>query len=495
MPVFRERDDRHGRHGRALQLSILVIFVAGSACKKPVDPGPDLQIVGETLRLRPGDPVPRTSPWFDGHAVSLIGARGETLGVQVLHRGGGPVTLALPKTVVHGFAINRVHVVHPSTSMYGGDSRGAGDYPDELVAADVPATDPAYFTIAIPAGLEPGHYAGELAVAGQKFPVGLDVAAVTLPPLPLASWAEYHPDEIGGTIEVPSARENACIAMFREHGMLLAPPMTAVAYRARKDQLAGAPFIPVDLGKGDPVQAAAEARAWKNLTPGQRPFAIPIDEPKQAQRDKVRALAEVVHEANRDLIYAVTDEPRSEYGDTIDLYIPQTPKLADNYLRWTYNGKSPGAGSMVVDAPPPGTRTWGWIAWRYKIAIWYSWNALYWHDRYNHKAQPPRALDVTRDAASYDDGDDIGNLDGVLALPSADGCHATLRLEALRRGMEDRALLDLASTCDLDATLEVAASLVPRALGDASGSPAWPSDEAPWEAGRRRLLELAVCNH
>ncbi|HEX7704383.1 MAG TPA: hypothetical protein VF403_26765, partial [Kofleriaceae bacterium] len=98
--------------------------------------------------------------------MSLTGARGETLGVQILHRGGGPVTLALPKAVVHGFAVNRMHVVHPSTSMYGGDSRGAGDYPDELVAADVPATDPAYFMIAIPRELEPGHYSGELAVAG-----------------------------------------------------------------------------------------------------------------------------------------------------------------------------------------------------------------------------------------------------------------------------------------------------------------------------------------
>jgi len=34
---------------------------------------------------------------------------------------------------------------------------------------------------------------------------------------------------------------------------------------------------------------------------------------------------------------------------------------------------------------------------------------------------------------------------------------------------------------------------VPRALGDAGDRPAWPSDEAAWEAARRRLIELASC--
>jgi len=191
------------------------LFIAGSGCKKPVDPGPDLQVVGETLRLRTTDPVPRTSPWFDGHTVKLVAARGETLGVQVLHRAAGTTTLALAKTPVHGFAVERVQVVHPSTSMYGGDSRGAGDYPDELVPADAPATNPAYFTIDVPRDLAPGHYAGELAVAAQHVPVDLEVVAATLPVLPITAWAEYHPDEIGGTIEQPSTGELACAAMFR----------------------------------------------------------------------------------------------------------------------------------------------------------------------------------------------------------------------------------------------------------------------------------------
>jgi hypothetical protein len=219
-------------------------------------------------------------------------------------------------------------------------------------------------------------------------------------------------------------------------------------------------------------------------------------------------------------LFAVTDEPRSEYGDNlVDLYLTLTPHLTDTFTRWTYNGAPPRAGSMVVDTESPGLRTWGWIGWRYHIPIWYAWNAVYWHDRHNHKSEPPRTLDARTDATSFDNGDDHGNLDGVLALPgdwktanepkpSADlhpksatdskpasaPCHSTLRLEALRRGLQDRVLLDLAATCNATEASNLAAKLVSRALGDASTTAAWPSDEATWEAARRHLLELADCN-
>jgi len=54
-------------------------MVVGCGRKAAVDPGPELQIVGESTRLRIEDPVPRTSPWFDGARVTLVAARGETL--------------------------------------------------------------------------------------------------------------------------------------------------------------------------------------------------------------------------------------------------------------------------------------------------------------------------------------------------------------------------------------------------------------------------------
>jgi hypothetical protein len=481
---------------RARNRITLALLVAMCGCKKPTDPGPELQILGES-GLRSSDPAPRSSPWFDGAKVSLVAARGETLGIQVIHRGGGTVTLALGGATVHGFAVERVVVKRPSSDMYGTGTRGPGAYPDDLVPASAPATDPAYFQIV--AGDAAGTFAGELAVAGTKIPVELVVTKVAMPPLAIGVWAEYNPKELGSTLQAPTPAERACIAMFRDRGVLLAPPTDAASYAARKELLAGSPVVPADL-PDDPAAAAAEVKAWLAATSGtgQVPFAIPIDEPKADARARVRTLAKAVRDAGGGpgrFVFAVTDEPRAEYGDLVDLYIPLAPHLADTYAHWTYNGAPPRAGSMVVDAAPPGTRTWGWIAWRYHLPLWYAWDALYWHDRHNRKSQPPRALDARADATSFDDGDDHGNLDGVLALPGDAQlpCHPTLRLEAVRRGLEDRALLDLAATCDAAATAKLAEELVPRALGDASGSLAWPSDDAAWETARRRLLQLAAC--
>jgi hypothetical protein len=151
---------------------------------------------------------------------------------------------------------------------------------------------------------------------------------------------------------------------------------------------------------------------------------------------------------------------------------------------------------MVLDAETPGMRTWGWIAWRWQIATWYIWDALYWHDRHNRRGAPlpGRVLDPTRDPVSFDDGGDHGNFDGVLALPAAEGCRPTLRLAALRRGLQDKQLLELAARCAPEATARLAAKMVPRALGDAGAARAWSSDDNDWEQARRELLELAACD-
>jgi hypothetical protein len=462
--------------------------------------GPALQIVGESTRLRITDPVPASSPWFDGAQVALVAARGEVLGLQVLHRGGGPVALGFPAgaaVAVRGYAVDALTVRRPSTDMYGG-SHGAGRYADGLVPAAQPTTDPAYFEIEVARDAAPGAIAGELTAAGRTIPVALTIAPVTLPPLPIRVWAYEDPREIGWT----GADERACIARFRGYGVLLSPDVHLEDWPARKPLLAGLPGlrdVPVWIDE-DPAIAGDQVRRWIAIFAGtgQVPFAIPIDEPRTpARRHQLRVLADAVRAAGGGATafrLAVTDDPQPEYGDTIDLYIsPTAAHLAgDRVARWTYNGAPPRAGSMVLDAEPPGTRTWGWIAWRWRIPIWYAWDALYWHDRHNRRGAPlpGRALDPQVDAVSFDDGDDHGNLDGALALP---GCQPTLRLAALRRGYQDHALLELAAACDRRAADELAAQLVPRALGDAGATAAWPTDEAAWEAARRRLLELASC--
>jgi len=450
---------------------------------------PELQILGESARLRVGDALPPESPYFDGSRVALVAARGETIGIQVWHRDAAPVTLELPGAQVEAFETRAYRVVRPSTAMYGG-SHGAGLYPDGLVAAHAPATDPAYFEIAADASTT-----GVLAVGARRFPVTLTVAPVELRPLPPAVWAYYDARELGGSNTAPSAAERACIAMFRARGVLLSPDLPARAWPARRELLAGAPFVPAVIG-ATPAQARDDVRAWIAATAGtgQVPFAIPIDEPHGvAARANVRMLADAAHDAGGGpgrFLFAVTDDPHAEYGDAIDLYIAPHARASDRFMRWTYNGTPPHAGSMVLDAEAPGTRTWGWIAWRWHIAVWYAWDALYWHDRHNRRG----ALDPDFDATSFDSGDDHGNLDGVLAMAAPGGCLPTLRLAALRRGLEDRALLELAARCAPDDTAELAARMVPRALGDApdGAAPAWPADDAAWEAARRQLLDLAA---
>lgn len=494
------------------------LCLAITACKRDHVPGPDLQILGESTRVRAEDTVPATSPWFDGTKVSLIAARGETLGLQVLHRGAGTVALRIadPAVTIQAYDVDGYRVHRPSTAMYGG-THGAGTYFDGLTPSTAPSTNPAYLEIVIARDAAPGPRTGELVVGGRTLPVTLEIAAVTLPALPRNVWAYGDPRELVWAVDptgdppraVPSPVERACIDLFRRHGVLLMPDIKLDWWPARRELLDGITDIPVNISK-DPAVAADEVRAWIAATQGtgQVPFTIPIDEPRSPEaRAKVRALSAAVRAAGGGpgrFHYAVTAAPHPELGDAIDLYISMSaPHLeGDRIQRWTYNGGHPYAGSMVLDAITPGTRTWGWIAWRWKIATWYVWDALYWHDRHNRKGAPlpGKALVPRTDPVSFDDGEDHGNFDGVLSLPVNGGCQPTLRLAAIRRGLQDRQLLELASACDPAATAKLAAEMVPTALADAPGGgkpsttkPSWPTTEAPWELARRKLLTIASC--
>lgn len=495
-------------------LCVLVTCALVTACKKPTppDPGPDLQVVSEALRLRADAPFPRTSPFFDGTTIRLTAARGEIVGFQVLHRLQGATLqlhVSVPGVTVRSYAVDKAVAKRASTSGLYGAGQGAGAYPDRLTPDDAPRSAPAYFELAVARDAAPGHYQGELALPARTIPVELEIASVTLPEPAPRVWAYYDPRELAwahlgsGTHDAPSDQERACIATFRDFGVMLSPDLPLSAWPARKDLLAGFPFVPVKLTT-DPAAAGDEVRGWIAATKdsGHLPFAIPIDEPRKPDaRAKVKALSAAVRAAGGGLstfLYAVTAPPHPELGDAIDLYITLRAKRGDTFARWTYNGKPPGAGAMLLDATPPGPRTWGWIAARYNIGVWYVWDALYWHDRHNRHGAPlpGRAMDPTTDAITFDDGEDHGNLDGMLAYPGDDRlpCQPSLRLAAIRRGQQDRALIELAAQCNAGETDKLVAQLVPRALGDAPnrGAPAWPSDDTAWDTARRALIDVAA---
>jgi hypothetical protein len=497
-------------------LSCALALACGCNSASAIDPPSRVAIVGESTRYRVGDSLPRTTPWFDGVRVSLLAARGETIGLQIIGRGvsSQDVRLSMKTLPTRTFDVAVFDVKRPSTALYGG-SHGRGRYADGLVeraAASIDAptnasstgTTVTYIELVIPRDLPAGVIAGELEVGGARYPVELEVADVTLPVRVPRVWAYGDPRELAWartastknantdanpSRAVPSSAERACIALFREHDVLLSPDVSIDWWPARKTDFAGIRDVPVVIS-ADPAKAGDEVRAWIAATKGTGhvPFAIPIDEPRTPKRiADVVELGTMIRAAGggpETFRFAVTANPRPEWLGLVDQFIQLQPAARSG--AWAYNGLPPWSGAMVLDAKTPGARTWGWIAHRDAIAQWYVWDALYWHDRHNRKGAPlpGRALDL-RDPISFDDGEDRGNLDGVLALPGDRGCRPTLRLAALRRGQQDRSLLELAGACDPIRTANVVARTVPTR--------GWSTDESIWEASRRELIRIASC--
>ncbi|MBK9036444.1 MAG: hypothetical protein IPL61_35225 [Myxococcales bacterium] len=487
---------------RATLARVAGVAVALAACQ--TQPGPDLQVLTETARPRWSDGLPRTSAIFDGTTVRLRGARGETLGLEIVRTARAPVdvTVAIDGVDVHGFTVDHARVDSPSTSLYG-RSRGPGGYPDRLTPVVGPIATPrmAYVDVAIAADAAVGLHRGTLAVDDTRYAIELTVEPLTLPPLDRAPWvwAYYDAREIkrvtGATYDdVVLAAERRYAALFRSYGVIASPELTADSWPLRRDLIAGLRYVPVLLPR-EPDALAAEVAGWIERTAGAGvvPFAIPVDEPRTADAEAaVRDLSARVRAAGGGpgrFLYAVTHGPSPALGDAIDVYVASDAVrrgVAPPAQAWTYNGAPGWAGAMVVDAAHDGTlRSWGWLGFAYDLPIWYVWDALYWRDRHNRGRDQAPEHDLARAPITFDDGEDHGALDGVLAYP---GPLPSLRLAQLRRGLTDRLLLEAyAARAGRPAALALVRELIPTA-----GPPRWPADDAAWERVRLRLLDAAV---
>jgi hypothetical protein len=493
------------RHdGRPLRRLIAAACLV-AACGGRTAPGPALQITGESTKIRRGDRLPATSASFDGATVRLRAARGETLGVTVWVTGHAAVGLALDDATVRGYRVTYQQVRRPSTRMYG-PSAGAGAWPDRLVPAEAPVIDAdgaAFFELEVPATATAGLHRGVVRVDARAIPIELTVDDVTMPSITEAPRVWAYVDEA----EVDRTATGGVLAWsraMRRLGVAAAPDLRVDDWDRDAEMVRGLPWVPVRL-PDDPAAWDGDIRTWvaRLAGTGRRPFAIPIDEPHgDAAKAEVRARAAQVRAAGAGaFLYAVTDAPDPAYGDLVDLYIsPLAVTLAapDPAHRWTYNGAPPYAGSMILDTDGAALRTWGWIGWRWQVPLWYVWDSAYWRDRYGARRSgvPSDHVDPARDSVTFDDGEDHGNLDGVLAWSDERGFVPTLRLAALRRGLQDRALLELLERCAGRAAAEaIAAPMVPTALGDVGGDGfqsrpgSWPTDEASWEAARFRILD------
>jgi hypothetical protein len=492
-----------------------VIPLLTSSCLGAIEcaPSPDLQVLSESTRLAGERPSPEGSAVFDGNAVHLRGARGETLGLEVRVSDGrsreARLTLPAAAATVTGFAVGSLAVRERSTSMYG-TSEGGGSYPDVLTPAQGPVRTStlAYFDVAISGAATPGRYEGTLAVDTRNIPATLEVscARIDLKKHPLV-WVFYAPGEIAQAHGLPDGdgaalvdKEGEYDALFREHGAYLASDLPPARFEARRRFVHDVSYWPVAIDTTSDDAIVADVRRWTALFAGSpvTPFAIPVDEPHTAaEKARARHVADVIGASGGGrprLLRAVTDAFSSSYGDAFDVFV--SPKNIPSIERdraplgehfWTYNGRPPEAGSMTLDAEGSALRTWGWIAERYHVELWYAWEGLYFSDRYNGGG--PR--DVLQDPVSFDErrrgGTDFGNGDGVLAYP---GPLASLRLKVLRRGLQDRLLLEeLGALGAPERAREIVRDVIPRALGEAGGRPSWPKTEVPWERARLQVLD------
>jgi hypothetical protein len=492
------------RVGKAGQLvwagCALLVALAGCARSR----GAALAVLTEGAALRRDDALPATSPIFDGTRVRLRAARGETVTLQLRTRSHAAVArLELPEPVrVAAFALQWLNVREPSTAMYG-PSRGAGVYADPLRPSAQPVSGDALFDIAVPRDATPGLLHGSLTVDGRRLPVELTVesADIDLDADPLV-WIWYQPREIALAHHVPDEDdrvlplERQYHALARAHGAYLASDLPLPRFLARADLMRGVRYWPVTIDLSSDASARADVEQWLNQF-ADRPqvaFTIPVDEPHTAaERAETRRAGERIGRHDK-LLRAVTAAPTPDLEGAMDVFIGAATRSPH---RWTYNGTPPVAGNMVIDAAAPGLRTWGWIAERYQIELWYAWEGTYFADRYNG-AGP---TDVLRQPLTFDQrrhhqrDPDWGNGDGVLFYPGSrpgpEGPWPSLRLKQLRRGLQDRLLLQALVRCGAgEAAASEARALVPRALAGGRDAAAWPSDDDAWEAARGRLYDL-----
>jgi hypothetical protein len=244
---------------------VLVAAAALVACTIPrtsagarvvvLDDGVKMGADGRLLSLVPLDRYLDANPAWDGRAVTLAGARGETVAFQIaVQAGAAPVQQADVRLsdlrregggVVTADRFTRfrewyVRVTLPSASP--GGSAGPGEYPDALVPAgaprlglpvDVPAgrTQAIWLDCAIPGAAEPGIYRGTATVLARgealaRLDVVLRVHGFTLPRERHLRWRigysewERVPRELGvaeGSAEWLKLEEDLYRLVWEEH--------------------------------------------------------------------------------------------------------------------------------------------------------------------------------------------------------------------------------------------------------------------------------------
>ncbi len=189
---------------------------------------------------------------------------------------------------------------------------------------------------------------------------------------------------------------------------------------------------------------------------------------------------------------------------------------------WIYNGHLPQTGTLLLDADPRGLIANGWIAAAAAIERWFYWETTFWDDS-NAGGHGPIDPFTTAESFHNRDGDSALG-DGLLVYPGRQsdpfaahrlrfaGVLPSLRLKAIRRGVQDAGIIALAMRDRPAETARIVArpcrphwtgaaaragelERIPGCSGGAARD--WSRRDRPMDqaASRRALLELRRRHH
>jgi hypothetical protein len=165
---------------------------------------------------------------------------------------------------------------------------------------------------------------------------------------------------------------------------------------------------------------------------------------------------------------------------------PQTARGLGHHA-WIYNGELPRTGTLLLDADPSGLVADGWISAAFGIERWFYWETIFWDD--DNAGGKGRIDPFSTSESLHNDEGDTALGDGMLLYPGRQigrfaprslGVPAVLpsiRLKAIRRGIEDAGLIALAAREHADEVARLVMKTVPAALDEAP-----PVKPAAWDA-------------
>jgi hypothetical protein len=428
-----------------------------------------------------------------------------------------------------------------------------GDVPDALLpAADdvapltprpaVPANQTGAFWIDlfVPETLAPEDYAAlaTLTADGQtlaRFTVKLTVRPPVLPYRATGAFAFYEPERLERRMGNGPAVERQLWQLLHAHHLDALPPLTRAGDVAR---LAGAydgslfrsaagyegpgvgvPPSVVALGAygalGAPTaESLARVDAMLDALPAgvDDIFLYAVDEQcgSALAADWKRAM-EGRPAAARVRVGQSCDEPPARQATDVALVpaqsferaFPEEARAAGRRA-WIYNGQLPRTGTLLLDADPRGLVADGWISAAMGIERWFYWESTFWDDD-NAGGHGPIEPFTTAESFHNKSGDAALG-DGLLVYPGRQTgpfqarslgvprVLPSLRLKALRRGIEDAGLIALAARERPDEVRRLVVRALPAALDEArlDRLAAWDAPGATFTEARAALRALVT---